>query len=83
MPSAEHVQRQVAITVVIAVKEPSFLLPVHWIIRRIKIEDDLTRCTLVRFQKNIEKETSDRRRIMADLMIARRLQLAQLQPIER
>jgi hypothetical protein len=51
MSSAEHVQGQVAITVVIAVKEPPLLLPVHRIIRRIKIEDDLTGCTLVRFQK--------------------------------
>src|SRR5262249_3612049 len=73
VPSAEHVQRQVAITVVIAVKEPSLLLPVHWIIRRIKIEDDLTRWTLVCFQKYIDEKTSDRHRIVTDLVITRRL----------
>jgi hypothetical protein len=55
----------------------------HRIIRRIKIEDDFTRWTLVRFQKNIEEETSYRHRIVTDLVITRRLQLAQLQPIER
>src|SRR5215470_17786989 len=74
-PSAAHVQRQVAIAVVIAVKEPPFLLPVHWIVRRIKIQDDFTRWTLVRFQKYIDEKTSDRHRIVTDLVITRRLQL--------
>ena len=64
-------------------KEPSLLLPVHRVIRGIKIEDERTWWALVRFDKNVEEQTSDRHEIVADLVIARRLQLAQLQPVER
>ena len=39
--STEHVQRQIAVTVVIAVKEPAFLMPVQRIVGRVEIEDDL------------------------------------------
>src|SRR5262245_43070997 len=83
MPSAEHVQRQVAITVVIAVIEPPLLLPMNRIIGGIKIEDDLTWCPFVSFQRKIDEKTSNRHRIVTDLVVARRLQLAQLQTIER
>src|SRR5262245_13682709 len=83
MPSAEHVQRQVAITVVIAVIEPPLLLPMNRIIGGIKIEDNLTWWPLVSFQKKIDEKTSNRHRIVTDLAVARRLQLAQLQTIER
>jgi hypothetical protein len=41
MPAAEDVQRQIAVTVVIAVKEPAFLMPVQRIVGRVEIEDDL------------------------------------------
>ncbi len=64
-------------------EEPSLLLPVHRIIGRIKVEDDLAGCLLVRLQEQIDKEPPDRDRIVADLVIARRLQPAQLQPVQR
>src|SRR5262245_1375950 len=83
MPAAEHVQRQVAITVVIAVIEPPLLLAMNPIIGGIKIEDNLTWWPLVSFQKKIHEKTSNRHRIVTDLAVARRLQLAQLQTIER
>src|SRR5262249_56327695 len=83
MPSAEHVQRQVAITVVIAVIKPPLLLPMDRIIGGIKIEDNLARGGFVSFQKQIDEETSNRHRIVTDLAVARRLQLAQLQTIDR
>jgi hypothetical protein len=39
MLTREDVQRQVTITIVVAVKEPSFLMPVQRIISRVQIED--------------------------------------------
>ena len=64
-------------------KEPPFLFPVHRIISRIKIEDNLTRWAFVSFQKKGDEKISNRHRIVTDLVVTRRLQLAQLQPIER
>ena len=43
MAAAEHVERQVAVAVVIAVEEPPLLLAVQRIIGRIEIENDLLR----------------------------------------
>lgn len=44
MPAARHVQRQIAIAVVVAVEEPAFLLAVQGIVRRVQVEQDLPRC---------------------------------------
>ena len=41
MAAAEHVERQIAVAIVIAVEEPPLLLAVQRIVRRIEIEDDL------------------------------------------
>jgi hypothetical protein len=49
MPAAENIQRQVTITVVIAVKEPAFLMPVQRVVGGVEIEDDLLWWMLVRF----------------------------------
>ena len=46
MAPAEHVERQVAVAVVIAVEEPPLLLAVQRIVGRIEIEDDLLRRAL-------------------------------------
>ena len=43
MLTAEDVQRQVAVVVVVAVKEATFLMPVQRIIGGIQIQDDLAR----------------------------------------
>ncbi len=64
-------------------KEPPLLLPVHRIIGRIEIEDDLFRRALVRVQEQVDHEPLDGDRIVTDLVIARRLQPAQLQPVQR
>jgi hypothetical protein len=40
MAPAEHVERQVAVAVVIAVEEPPLLLAVHRIVGRIEIKDE-------------------------------------------
>ena len=64
-------------------EEPPLLLPVHRIVGRIEIEDDLARRAVVRLQENIDHEPLDGDRIVTDFVIARRLQPAQLQPVER
>jgi hypothetical protein len=56
MPPAEDVKRQIAITVVITVKEPPLLISVHRIIGRIKVEDDFVRRSLVRLQEKIDQQ---------------------------
>jgi hypothetical protein len=49
MPPTKHVQRQIAVTVVIAVEEPPLLMSVQRIIRGIEVENDLLeRCLEVR-----------------------------------
>ena len=81
--AAEDVERQVAVAVVIAVEEPAFLLAVQRIVRGIQVEDDLPRRLGVRLQEQIDEQRLDRRRVMADLVVARRLRPAQLQPVQR
>ena len=83
MAAAEHIERQIAVAIVIAVEEPPLLLAVQWIIGRIEVENDLLGRSLVRLQEQVNHEILDRHRIVADLVIARRLELAQLQPVER
>ena len=57
-------------------EEPALLLPVHRIIGRIKIEDDLGGRLLLRLQEQIDQKALDGDRIVTDLVIARRLQPA-------
>jgi len=65
------------------VEEPTLLVPVHGIIGRIEIKDDLARRALVSIQELLDQKPLDGNRVVADLVIARRLQPAQLQPVER
>ncbi len=83
MPTAEHVQRQITVAIVIAVEEPSLLLTVQRIIGRIRIENDLLGRAFMRFQKQVDQKSPDCHRIVADLVVARRLQFAQFQPVQR
>ena len=83
MTAAEHVERQIAVAIVIAVEEPPLLLAVQRIVRRIEIENDLPWSSRMRLNEQVDQQIPDRHRIVTDLVIARRLKLAQLQPIER
>jgi len=56
---------------------------VQGIVGGVEIEDDLLRRTGMRLQEQIDQQPFDRRRIMADLVIARWLRPAQLQPVQR
>ena len=83
MAAAEHVERQIAVAVVIAVEEPPLLLAVQRIIRRIEVENDPFGRSRMRLQEQVDQEILYRHRIVADLVVARRRKLAQLQPVER
>ena len=78
----EHIERQVAVIVVIAVEETLFLMPVQWVVGGVEVEGDLRRRRMG-IEKQVDKQGFDRRRVIADLMIADRLQPAQFQPVER
>src|SRR3954463_16790010 len=71
--AAEHVERQVAVAVVVAVEEAAFLVTVDGVVGRIEIEDDLLGRVGVRLQEQLDEEPLDRRLVMRDLVIARRL----------
>jgi hypothetical protein len=66
-------RQQVAVTVVIGVEEPPLLLPMHRIVGRVQIEDDLARRTLVRVQEQVDHQPLDGNWIVTDLVISRRL----------
>jgi hypothetical protein len=83
MAAAEHVERQVAVAVVITVEEPPLLLAVQRIIGRIEVENDPPRRTLMGLYKQVDQKILDRHRIMADFVVARRRKLAQFQPVQR
>ncbi len=81
--AAEYVERQIAVAVVIPVEELPLLLAMQRIVRRIEVQNDLPWSTRMRLEEQIDKQVPDRRRIVADLVVARRFQLAQLQSVER
>jgi hypothetical protein len=51
MAATEHVERQIAVAVVVTVEEPPFLLAVQRIIGRIKVKNDLPRRALMGLHK--------------------------------
>src|SRR5438105_14870196 len=80
MPAAEHIERQIAVAVVIAVEETLFLMPVQRVVGGVEVEGDLRRWRRMGLEKQLDKQLLDRRRVIADLVIARRLRPAQVQP---
>ena len=84
VPATEDVERQIAVAVVVAVEEPAFLVSVQRIIGGIQIENDLGRRLLVGVHEQVDEQSFDRPRVVADLVVARRLpDAAVLQPVER
>ena len=51
MPAAEHIERQVAVVVVIAVEETSLLMPMQRVVGSVEVEDDLRRRRGMRVEK--------------------------------
>ncbi len=84
VPTAEDVERQVAIALVIAMEEPPLLPAVQRIIRGIQIKDDLTGRFVMGFQEQIHQQPFNGTAVMADLVIARRpVDRCVLQPVQR
>src|SRR6202011_3691193 len=71
MSAAEHIERQIAVAVVVAVKEPAFLMAVQRVVGGVEIEHDLARRIDVRGEKQLDEQRLDRRPVMAYLVIAR------------
>jgi hypothetical protein len=83
MRAAEDVQRQIAVAVIIAVKEAALLMSVQGVVGGIEIENDLRWRVLVRFHEQIDKQGFDLGPIPGDPVVALQLRSAQLQPVER
>ena len=83
VPPAGHVQRQIAVVVVVAVEEPPLLMAVQRIVRRVEVEHDLARRPSMRLDEQVHEQLLDRRLVVADLVVLRRLRTAQLKTIQR
>jgi hypothetical protein len=55
VPAAEHVKRQIAEFVVVAMEEPTFLLAVERNVGVVEIQHDLARRTLTRVEKEVDE----------------------------
>ena len=73
MPAAEHIERQIAVGVVITVEETLFLMPMQRIVGGVEIEGDLRWRRRMGVEKQLDKQPLDRRRVIADLVVAGRL----------
>ncbi len=80
--AGENVQRQIAVAVVIAMKEPLRLMAVERDVGRVQIEHDLLRRRGVRFQVEVRQQPVHRLGRIADLVIAQTA-AGQLQPVQR
>jgi hypothetical protein len=84
MPTAEHVERQIAVLVVVAVEEAAFLHAEERNVGVVEIEHDLARRTLVRLEEKIDEKRVDPRSVAVDLVILRAMALGRvLETIER
>jgi len=84
VPAAEHIERQVAERVIVAMEEPAFLHPVQRDVGVIEVQHDLARLTLMRLEEQIDQQRIDLRSIAIDLVILRRMAPWRvLQAIER
>jgi hypothetical protein len=83
MPAAEDVQRQIAVTVVIAVEEPALLVAMQRVVGGIEVENDLLRRHPVRLEQEGDEQAFDRRRVVADLVVAARRRRRMLETVQR
>ena len=83
MATAEDVERQIAVAVVIPMKKPPLLMPMDRIVGRIEVENNLFGGFGVRFHEHRWIQRFNGRRIVADLMISGRLGPTELQTVER
>jgi len=84
VPAAEHVERQIAVPVVVAVEEAAFLAAVQRDVGIVEIEHDLPRRALMRLEEKIDQQRVDPRPVAVDLVILRGMAPRRvLQAIER
>ena len=83
MPAAEHIERQIAVAIVIAVKEPALLMAVQRVVGRVEVENDLFGRPSVRLEEQVDEQGLDRRRVVADLLGSGWRLARQFQPVER
>jgi len=82
---SEHLKRQIAVAIGVAVEGPPFLMAGQGVVGRVKVGHDLARRPIVRLEEQIDQQALDRRPVVADLVAAascpglRRM----LQPVER
>ena len=69
--AAEDVERQVAVTAIVAVKEATLLGAVDRIVGRVQIEHDLAWRRAMPVEEQVDEQPLDRRPIVADLVVAR------------
>ncbi len=84
MAATGDVERQVAVTPVIAVIEPAFLVAVHGIVRRVEIQHDPRRRRRVGIEIEIDEQPLYRLPVVTNPPVAARCARgSMLQPIER
>jgi len=84
MATAEDVQRQIAVAVVIALEVPALLLAVDGIVGRIEVDDDADRWLTMRVQEQIDEQPLDGLSVVVELVMTVLADLACVfQPVER
>ena len=83
MPAAEHIQRQVAVAIVVAVEEPPLLMAMQRIVGGVEVENDLSGRLCVRLEEEVDEQGLDRRGFMRDLAVLRRRVAREFQPVQR
>ena len=80
MPAAEHVKRQVAVAIIVAVEEAAFR---DRVVRGVEVEDDLLGRPVVRLEQQVDEQGLDRRGLMCDLAVLRGRLARQFEPVQR
>ena len=84
VPAAEHVERQVAELIIIAMEEAAFLPAVQRDVGVVEVEHDLARRTVMRLQEKLDQQFINPRPVAIDLVILRSVAPRRvLQTIER
>ena len=84
VPAAEHVERQVAELIIIAMEEAAFLPAVQRDVGVVEVEHDLARRTVMRLQEKLDQQFINPRPVAIDLVIFRSVAPRRvLQTIER
>jgi hypothetical protein len=83
MLTAEDIERQIAVAVVVAMEEAAFLMAMQRVVSRIQIKDDLARRRPVRLEEEVDEEALDGGTVVADPVVARGSDRRMLEPVQR